>query len=177
MGRSYTSGRLDSRSLRDFTYGRFEARLKVPAGRGYWPAFWLLGSNGSWPACGEMDVMEIGGSRPAMVRSSLHGPNFFGGGALTQQLTLPAGSFAADYHLFVVEWTHDGIRYLIDDQPYHVRTHAELDRLQDTWVFDAPFHIILDLAVGGVFDGPPTADTAFPGDMVVDYVKVSRLDP
>jgi beta-glucanase (GH16 family) len=177
MGKSYTSGRLDTRGLRESTYGRFEARLQVPAGRGFWPAFWLLGSNGSWPACGEIDGMELGGSQPATARSALHGPNFFGGGALTKQFTLPAGTFADTFHRFTIEWTHDGIRWLVDDQPYHVRTRADLEALGKTWVFDAPFHIILNLAVGGTYDGPPTADTPFPGDLVVDYVTISRLEP
>jgi beta-glucanase (GH16 family) len=177
MGKSYTSGRLDTRGLREHVYGRFEARLQVPAGTGFWPAFWLLGSNGSWPACGEIDVLELGGSQPAVANSAIHGPDFFGGGALHKQITLPAGSFAETFHVFAVEWTHDGIRWLIDDQPYHVRTRVDVEALQKTWVFDAPFHIILNLAVGGFFDGAPTAATTFPGDLIVDYVAVSRLEP
>jgi beta-glucanase (GH16 family) len=177
MGRSYTSGRLDTRGLREHTYGRFEASLQVPAGTGFWPAFWLLGSNGSWPACGEIDVLELGGSQPAVAHSAIHGPNFFGGGALTKLHTLAPGTFAETFHVFAVEWTQDGIRWLIDDAPYHVRTRADLEAMQKTWVFDAPFHIILNFAVGGFFDGPPTADTPFPSDLVVDWVKVSRLEP
>jgi beta-glucanase (GH16 family) len=175
MGKAYTSARLDSRGRREGVYGRFEARLKIPAGKGYWPAFWLLGSNGSWPACGEMDILEIKGSQPDMVSSSLHGPNFFGGGALTQDFHLASGTFADDFHVLAVEWTAEGIRFLVDEKPYHVRPRSEFVTL--TWVFDLPFHILLNLAVGGSFDGAPTADTPFPGDMVVDYVKVSRLQP
>jgi beta-glucanase (GH16 family) len=177
MGKAYTSGRLNTRGVREFTYGRFEARLRVPAGRGYWPAFWLLGSVGSWPACGELDVMELGGSQPAVAHSAMHGPNFFGGGSLTKQIELTSGSFADEFHVFAVEWTHDGVRFLVDDQPYHVRARADVEALHKTWVFDAPFHIILNLAVGGTFDGPPAPETVFPGDLVVDYVKVFRLDP
>jgi beta-glucanase (GH16 family) len=177
MGKSYTSGRIDTRGLQQFTYGKFEARLKVPAGRGYWPAFWLLGTVGSWPTCGEIDGMEIGGSQPATTHGSLHGPNFFGGGALTNQVNAPSGTFADSFHVFDIEWTEDGIRWLVDDAPFEVHTRAALEASQRTWVFDAPFYIILNLAVGGTFDGPPTADTPFPGDLIVDYVSVSRLDP
>jgi beta-glucanase (GH16 family) len=174
MGKSYTSGRLDSRGLREFTYGRFEARLKTPAGRGYWPAFWLLGSVGSWPACGEIDGMELRGSDPTVAQGSLHGPQFFGGGALTQRTMPVSPTFAEEFHVFAIEWTKDGIRWLVDDAPFFVKTHATIDALNYTWVFDAPFHIILNLAVGGTWDGPPTADTPFPGDLVLDYIRVSR---
>ncbi len=178
MGKSYTSARLDTRGLREHIYGRFEARLRVPRGKGYWPAFWLLGSNGlPWPQCGEMDVMELRGSQPAQVGSSLHGPNFSAGGALTMNYDLSGATFADDFHVFAVEWTSDGIRFLVDEQPYHARSRCELELIGKTWVFDAPFHILINLAVGGTFDGNPTSATTFPGDLVVDYVKVSRLQP
>jgi beta-glucanase (GH16 family) len=177
MGKSYTSARLDTRGLREHIYGRFEAKLRVPRGQGYWPAFWLLGSNGTWPACGEMDVMELRGSLPATVGSSLHGPNFFGSGAFTMKYDLSGATFADDFHVFAVEWSSDGIRFLVDEQPYHVRSRCNLELIGKTWVFDAPFHILINLAVGGTFDGNPTSATTFPGDLVIDYVKVSRLQP
>ena len=177
MGRMYTSGRLDTRGLREQTYGKFEARIKIPAGRGFWPAYWLLGA-GRWPASGEMDILEARGSQPMYVNSALHGPDFFGGGALTKTYLLPSGTFADDFHRFTLEWTADGIRWLIDDVPAHVETRCKIVTLRGkSWVYDANFHIILNLAVGGTYDGPPTSATPFPGDLVVDYMRVWRPGP
>jgi beta-glucanase (GH16 family) len=177
MGRLYTSAKLDSRGLQENTYGRFEARIQLPAGPGLWPAFWLLGSIGGWPACGEIDIMENGGSKPTVIRGTLHGPQYFGGEGLTKQHLLTSGTFADGFHVFAVEWTHDGIRWLVDEESFEVHLRSEMEALGKTWVFDAPFHMILNLAVGGAFDGPPTSETPFPSDMSIDYVKVSRLDP
>jgi beta-glucanase (GH16 family) len=121
--------------------------------------------------------MEIAGSQPAVVRGSLHGPDYFGGGAFVNQLALASGTFADSFHVFAVEWTHDGIRWLVDEQPYHVRLRSDLETIGRMWVFDQPFYLILNLAVGGVFDGPPSNATPFPSEMTVDYVKVLRLVP
>lgn len=177
MGSAYTSGRLETGGLREFEYGRFEARMKVPRGPGFWPAFWLLGSSGPWPLCGEIDVLELRGSLPAQAHSTLHGPQYSGGDGLTKMYPLPSGTFADDFHRFTLEWTHDGVRWLIDDVPYHAETRAAIVEKNKAWVFDASFHIILDFAVGGVYDGPPTSATQFPGDLVVDYVKTWRIGP
>jgi len=177
FGKSYTSGRLNTGGRVMMTYGRIEARIKLPAGKGLWPAFWMLGVNGNWPDCGEIDIMELAGSRPSVVQGSLHGPDFFGASALSKLFALPAGTFADDFHVFAVEWAPDGIRWFVDDQVYQVRTRESVTSLGKQWVFDNPFFIIVNLAVGGDYDGPPDASTVFPSQVVVDYVKVSRLEP
>jgi beta-glucanase (GH16 family) len=178
MTRSYTSARMNTRGKFEPMYGRIEARMRLPAGKGFWPAFWMLGSNGTtWPARGEIDVMEEKGSDPTTVHGSLHGPNFFGTTALTNQFRLSSGTFADDFHVFAVEWTQDGIRWLVDEEPYHVRSRAQMAALGKTWVFDGPFYILVNLAVGGNFDGAPNSATPFPSDLTLDYVKASRLEP
>lgn len=178
--RSFTSARLDTKGHVEPKYGRIAARMRMPSGKGLWPAFWLLGSSFSsvgWPACGEIDVVEFRGSQPDRAIASIHGPEYFGSTALSRLFELEGSSFADDFHVFSIEWTAEGIRWLVDGQVYHVRTPAGLAELGKTWAFDQPFFVILNLAVGGQFDGEPTNDTPFPSDMVVDYVVVSRLEP
>lgn len=178
--RSFTSARLDTKGHVEPKYGRIAARIRMPRGKGVWPAFWLLGSTFSstgWPACGEMDVVELRGSQPDRALGSIHGPEYFGGTALSRLFELQGSSFADDFHVFSIEWTAEGIRWLVDERVYHVRTPAGLSQLGKTWVFDQPFFVILNLAVGGQFDGEPTRDTTFPCDMVIDYVVVSKLEP
>ncbi len=172
----YTSGRLDTQTLVQPKYGRIEARIKVPSGKGLWPAFWLLGSNidaVSWPKCGEIDIMELGGSTPNAIAGSVHGPGYEDGS--TGRYNLPSGSFADAFHVFALEWTADGMRWLIDEQPYFWRTPAGMINLHLTWIFDQPMFILLNLAVGGIYDGEPDATTPLPAQMLVDYVKVSTL--
>jgi beta-glucanase (GH16 family) len=176
----YTSARLNTQGKLDQAYGKFEARIKLPiGGRGVWPAFWLLGSDfqaTGWPDCGEVDILEWRGSEPHRVISSLHGPRYFGGNSYNAYFDLPH-SYADDFHVFTFEWTPDAVRWSIDQQPFYVKTaEAIANRTQD-WVYDHPFFIILNLAVGGIFDGDPVPSTMFPQQMLVDYVSVSRLAP
>jgi beta-glucanase (GH16 family) len=174
-GRSYTSARLNTEGLFAQAYGRFEARIQLPIGRGLWPAFWLLGSNFTqvgWPACGEIDIMEAIGSQPAVNRGSLHGPSYSGGAAITSRYTLPGGAlFDQDFHVFSVDWEPGVVRFSVDDQVYAARTVDDLPP-SGTWVFDHPFFLLLDLAVGGNLPGPPDSTTTFPQQMIVDYVRV-----
>ena len=111
------------------------------------------------------------------VNSALHGPDFFAGGARTSTYMLPSGTFADDFHRFTLEWTADGIRWLVDDVPFHVETRCRIVSLKESWVYDANFHLILNLAVGGTYDGNPTSATPFPGDLVIDYMRVWRPGP
>ncbi len=174
----YTSGRLDTQGFVQPKYGRIEARIKVPAGKGLWPAFWLLGSNidvVSWPKCGEVDIMELGGSNPSVVTGSVHGPGYEDGSTTHDSYTLPAGSFADAFHVFALEWTAQGMRWLIDENPYAWRTPSGMANLHLPWIFDQPMFILLNLAVGGIYDGDPDAATPLPAHMAVDYVKVSAL--
>jgi|SRR5215471_13470190 len=177
-GSTFTSARLDTRGHLAPQYGRIEARIQLPAGAGLWPAFWMLGTGpGRWPNIGEIDVMEERGSTPNTIVGSVHGPEYFGAGALSRVFALPAGTFAEDFHLFAFEWTADGMRWLVDDTAYHTRTRAGMESLGDTWVFDQPFYILLNLAVGGSFGGNPNSSTPFPAQMVIDYVRVLAQSP
>ncbi len=176
----YTSGRLNTSGKVETTYGRIEARIKLPTGKGMWPAFWMLGDNYStvgWPACGEIDIMELAGSDPNKVNGSLHAPGYSGVGALTGSYVLDSGTFGDDFHVFAVEWAPDGIRWLVDEVPYEAHTVAGVNSLDEKWIFDHPFNVILNLAVGGNYDGNPTSSTQFPAQMLVDYVKVSKFVP
>jgi beta-glucanase (GH16 family) len=176
----YTSGRVNTKGLVTPQYGRIEARIKVPAGKGLWPAFWLLGQDVDtvgWPKCGEVDIFELGGSQPARITGSLHAPGYFAGSALHDRFTKEAGTFADDYHVYALEWAADGMRWLVDEQPYGWRTPKGLQSLYQTWAFDHPMFIILNLAVGGIYDGDPNAATPMPSTLLVDYVKVSKLVP
>jgi beta-glucanase (GH16 family) len=178
QGSAYTSGRISTRGLFSRQQGRFEARMKLPSGRGMWPAFWLLGANlatAPWPACGEIDVMEYRGQEPGAVHGSAHGPGYSGGNARTRSFTLPGGSrFDAGYHVFAIEWKTNQITFLVDNTPYQVVTPASLPA-GTRWVFDHPFFILVNLAVGGSYVGPPDAGTVFPQTLLVDYVRVYQV--
>jgi beta-glucanase (GH16 family) len=180
LGRNYTSGRINTRDLFDRTRGRFEARIRLPVGQGIWPAFWLLGADFEevgWPECGEIDIMEYRGQEPNIVHGSLHGPGYSGGSAVTGSFHLTGGEgFDGDFHVFAVEWDTNGITWMIDGTPYQTITPGDLPG-GGRWVFDHPFFIILNVAVGGHFVGPPDASTTFPQTMLVDWVRVYRSEP
>ncbi len=174
QGEDYTAARINTRGLFQQERGRFEARVRLPVGQGIWPAFWLLGGNFGtvgWPECGEIDILEFRGQEPRIVHGSLHGPGYSGGSAVTGHYTLPEGSLADDFHVFAVEWTAERITWLIDGTPYQNFTAADLPA-GSRWVFDHPFFIILNVAVGGHFVGPPDTSTSFPQTMLVDWVRV-----
>lgn len=175
-GREYTSGRINTRGLFEQAGGRFEARMRMPSGQGMWPAFWLLGSNiatSPWPACGEIDIMEYRGQDPHRVLGSLHGPGYSGGGAISKTYTVPGAGMDASFHVYAVEWSSSKITWFVDDVAYATAAPGSLPG-GTTWVFNRPFFIILNLAVGGNFVGPPDANTTFPQQLLVDYVRVYR---
>jgi len=174
--RNYTSARLKTQGLFSQAYGRFEARIKVPAGQGMWPAFWMLGNDITsvgWPKCGEIDIMENIGKEPATVHGSLHGPSTSGPTSdLSAPFSLPAGqNFAGDFHLYAVEWEPGTIRFYVDTNLYATFTSSQWPA-GGAWVFDHPFFIILNVAVGGSWPGSPDSTTVFPQQMLVDYVRV-----
>jgi len=177
VARDYTSARLKTQGKFEQTYGKFEARLKIPRGQGLWPAFWLLGADiptVGWPRCGEIDVMENIGREPSTVWGSLHGPGYSGGNALNRSYILPGGTaFADDFHVYTVEWETRAIRWYVDGTLYQTRTPSDVPAGQP-WVFEHPFFIILNVAVGGSWPGSPDATTVFPQTMLVDYVRVYR---
>jgi beta-glucanase (GH16 family) len=173
---NYTSARLKTQGLFAQAYGRFEARLKIPAGQGIWPAFWMLGENidaDGWPKCGEIDIMENIGKEPGTNHSSLHGPSSTKPTSdLTQTITLPAGRKLADgFHVYALEWEPGIVRFYLDANLFATFTDAQWPS-GGTWVFDHKFFIILNVAVGGDWPGAPDPTTVFPQRMLIDYVRV-----
>ena len=169
--RNFTSARLKTQGLRSWTYGRIEARINVPAGQGVWPAFWLLGTNfpsAGWPFCGEIDVMEhvapIGANT---LRGSAHGPGYSGPQSIHGDAT--AAKLTGQFHIYAVEWEPREIRWYIDGRKYFTVTPQTV---KGKWAFNQPFFIILNLAIGGAWPGPPDRTTPFPVRMLVDYVRV-----
>lgn len=177
--REYTSARLSTKKSFTATYGKFEARIKIPRGQGLWPAFWMLGSDidkKHWPNCGEIDIMENIGKEPATIRGTIHGPGYFGDKGLTSSYLLSnRKSFADSFHTFTVEWEPNIIRFYCDNNLYKIVTPADLPS-GTSWVYDHPFFILLNVAVGGDWPGSPDATTSFPQEMLVDYVRVYQRD-
>ena len=177
LTRDYTSARIATRGLFDQAYGRFEARIKIPSGQGLWPAFWMLGSNEQtvhWPDCGEIDVMENIGKEPSSIHGSMHGPGYSRDRAYTSIYKLPGGiRFSDDFHIFAIEWEPGVVRFYVDQEWYATFTPSRLPP-GVKWVFDHPFYIILNVAVGGDWPGPPNSATVFPQEMLVDYIRVYK---
>lgn len=173
--RNYTSARLKTEGNFAQKYGRFEARIRIPFGKGIWPAFWLLGDNIStagWPGCGEIDIMESIGAL-ATIYGTLHGPGYSGDHGLSSKFSAPTGRFADEFHIYAVEWEPREIRFYVDDHLYSTRTPADLPP-GTSWVYDHPFFILLNFAIGGDWPGDPDESTVFPQKMLVDYVRVYR---
>ncbi|MGC4767434.1 family 16 glycosylhydrolase [Micromonospora sp. DT44] len=166
----YTSARLLTAATFNQTYGRFEARIKIPRGQGIWPAFWMLGNGGGWPDSGEIDVMENIGREPNTVYGTIHGPGYSGSGGITGSRTI-GGPLADGFHDYRVDWEPGAITWYLDGVQYHRVDPARLGG--NRWVFDHPFFMILNVAVGGNWPGYPDGSTQFPQQMRVDYVRVS----
>ncbi len=172
----FTSARLKTKGLVETRYGRIEARIRVPRGQGIWPAFWMLGADidqVGWPECGEIDVMENIGREPSIVHGTIHGPGYSGANGIGGSHTVPGAALADDYHVFAVEWMPGEIRWFLDDTEYRRTTPASLPQ-GARWVFDHPFFMLLNVAVGGAWPGDPDASTVFPQQMLVDYVRLYR---
>ena len=178
-GSDYTSSKILTKGLKEQAYGRFEARIQLPTGQGMWPAFWLLGANCGdgtadtevWPNCGEIDIMEYRGQEPTVVHGSVHGPGYAAGNAITKSYVLENDRFDTGFHVFGIEWSPEYINYYVDDVLYNQITRQQVQE-KGTWVFDQPFYIIINLAVGGNFIGAPNEETVFPQTMLIDYVRV-----
>ena len=175
--RLYTSARLKTHGTFSQTYGRFEARMRISRGQGLWPAFWLLGDSvgtAGWPACGEIDIMENIGKEPNTVHGTMHGPGYSGGQAIGSPFS--GTVFAEEFHVFAVEWEPNAIRWYVDGTLYQTRTRSDLPA-GARWVYDQPMFVIVKLAVGVDWPGPPDATTTFPQEVVVDYVRVYGRAP
>ncbi len=176
-GAQYTSGRIHTKGKFEQTYGRFEARIQMPYGQGIWPAFWMMGDTagqGGWPDCGEIDIMENIGKEPDIAHGTIHGPGYSGAKGLGAAFTLPGGkAFKDGFHVFAVEWEPGEIRWYVDGEMYKKITKADLPA-GARWVYDHPFYLLLNLAVGGDWPGYPDATTVLPQAMRVDYVRVYK---
>ncbi len=174
---TYTSGRIKTQGKFDVKYGKIEARMKIPFGQGIWPAFWMLGNDigsAGWPGCGEIDIMENIGKEPATVHGTVHGPGYSGGNGIGGPFSLPDGKrFTDDFHVYAVEWSPESLAFLVDGKKYFEVTPAKLPAGK-TWVYQHPFFVILNVAVGGGWPGNPDASTIFPQQMLVDWVRVSQ---
>lgn len=175
--RNYTSARLTTANKWAWTYGRMEARIKVPRTQGIWPAFWMLGTNigaVGWPTCGEIDIMENIGREPKIVHGTIHGPGYSGGGGVSGAYT-NGPDLADDFHIYAVEWTTNQIKWFFDSTNYFTVTPANIGG--NTWVFDHNHYFLLNVAVGGQWPGNPDGTTVLPQRMLVDYVRVYTNAP
>ena len=178
--RDYTSARLKTLGKFSQTYGRFEARIKIPRGQGIWPAFWMMGDDidkVGWPDSGEIDIMENIGKEPSIVHGTIHGPGYSGDKGPTASYESPDHRpFAGDFHIYAVEWEPEAIRFYVDDHLYSTRMPADLPK-GTKWVYSHPFFLLLNVAVGGNWPGNPDVSSVYPQVMLVDYVRVySRTD-
>lgn len=170
----YTSGRINSNGKKTFLYGRMEIRAKLPAGKGTWPATWMLGANigtAGWPACGELDIMEHVGYDPLWIQGSIHTPSSYGNTVNSGRLQVSDCESA--FHIYGMTWTPSKIEYYVDDpdKPYY--TYNPNTKNASTWPFDKPCFFILNLAVGGNWGGAQGVDDSiFPVSMQIDYVRV-----
>lgn len=168
----YTSARLTTQQKFSRVYGRFEARIKLPVGQGIWPAFWLLGDNiddVGYPESGEIDVMEYLGDQPHTIHGSLHGPGY---DDVNDYVVPGARTLADDFHLFAIDWSKNAVDFSVDGIVYETLHRRDAG---EGWVFDHPFFVLLNVAVGGDWPGSPDDSTPFPARMVVDYVRVYAL--
>ncbi|MFM9705687.1 discoidin domain-containing protein [Streptomyces galilaeus] len=173
----YTSARMNTGAAFQFTYGRVEARIKVPKGNGLWPAFWMMGADfltgRPWPYNGEIDIVEVLGKDVKTAYSTVHAPAYNGGGGIGSPYTLPGNAdFSDDFHTWVADWNSKGITYSLDGRTVFSLDKDEVERTRGPWIFDHPHYLILNLAVGGDWPGPTDATTPFPSRMLVDYVRV-----
>lgn len=171
----YTSAKITTHEKVSILAGRVEARIKLPAGQGLWPAFWMLGENIArvgWPTCGELDIMENRGSQTNLMSSAVHGPGYSGNTPFAHAFA----TVTTDYHAYAVEWDAQSIRFFVDGAQHYQVLRSDV-QTRGSWVFDQAFYVIVNLAVGGHFDGDPQSDSIFPATMLVDYVRVYRRNP
>jgi beta-glucanase (GH16 family) len=193
-GCQYTSAKLLTRGLFSKAYGRFEFRAKLPVGKGYWPALWMMPADqayGGWPASGEIDVLETRGQEPRNILGTIHYGSRPPGNVHTEaDLTLPDNATVGDFHVYALEWEPGVMRWSFDDRVYSIKRHwwscskpsangrggpnDPLAEDRNPWPapFDKPFYIIMNLAIGGTLPGAPDDRTVFPQEMLIDYVRV-----
>ena len=170
---NYTSARMLTMGKQQFEHGRIDVRAKLPKGKGIWPAIWMLGGDittTAWPACGEIDMMELLGNQPAKVYGTMHWSNASGQDAnVGGNYTLPSEDFSQKFHVFSIVWDSTKIEWYVDNQKYFTGNKTDVS---GNYPFDQPFFFILNVAVGGNWPGNPDTTTVFPQRMIVDYVRV-----
>ncbi|MCB0806835.1 MAG: glycoside hydrolase family 16 protein [Bacteroidales bacterium] len=174
-GQNYTSGRIKTEGKFSFQYGRVDIRTKLPGGEGIWPANWMLGDSFGtigWPDCGEVDIMEYQGANPDIIHGAIHSLSSYGG--TVNHATTIVNNVEDEFHIYSVEWDAEKIRFMVDYNEFYVYQPDVYN--SETWPFDAPFFILLNVAVGGSFGGPVN-DAIFPQTMEVDYVRVYQKNP
>lgn len=184
-GSEYTSARLVTKNKGDWTYGRFDVRAKLPSGRGTWPAIWMLATDDNygsayWPDNGEIDIMEHVGFDPDVVHASIHTKAYNHSIGTQRSSKLTVAGARSEFHVYRVEWTESAITAYIDDDLYFVFQNERLTTPNagfEEWPFDRPFHLLLNIAVGGTWGGlEGVDDSIFPQQMEVDYVRVYEKD-
>ncbi len=172
----YTSGKINTRGKMSAAPGRIEARIKLPVGQGLWSAFWMLGQRHPgvpWPVCGEIDVMENKGSEPGSTSSAVHGPGYSGNTPFVHSHALTRSTASDGFHTFAVEWDSAHVRFFVDDTAHYGITHEAVEKFGAS-ILNQSFYLIINLAVGGAFDGDPQSEAIFPATMLVDYVRVYK---
>jgi beta-glucanase (GH16 family) len=167
----YTSTRITTAGKREFQYGRIETRLKLPKGKGIWPAFWMLGSNiktVGWPKAGEIDIMEYIGKNPHTIYTTLHTQDSHGNSVNAKVTTFP--DIEEGYHLYAIDWSKDKIEFFVDSASVYV--FQPPIKNENTWPYDQKFFLLINMAIGGNFGGPDVDDTIFPQQYCIDYIKV-----
>jgi len=170
-GDRYTSTKISTKGKKEFLYGRIEARAKLPKGKGIWPAFWMLGSNIAtvgWPKSGEIDILEYVGKEPQTIFTTLHTQDSHGNSFNTKKTAIP--NIEKGFHVYAIDWTKDKIDFFVDSNL--VYSFEPSPKNENTWPFNQPFYIIVNMAVGGNFGGPEVDTTIFPQDFVIDYIRV-----
>lgn len=184
-GHEYTSARLVTKGKRDWTYGRVEVRAKLPSGRGTWPAIWMLASQREygeayWPDNGEIDIMEHVGFDPDVVHASVHTRAYYHSIGTQKTSTISVPSARSDFNVYAMEWTPEEIRAYVNGEHYYTFVNERLtnpDAGYEAWPFDRPFHLLLNIAVGGTWGGQQGVDTTiWPQRMEVDYVRVYQRE-
>lgn len=169
----YSSAKIVTRGKLGFKYGSISARIQTPAGTGMWPAFWMLGVPRStcdgWPSCGEIDIIEARGSQPFHSVASLHGPDYSGGNALSNYYFSGNRPLTAGFHIYRVDWLQNSIKFYVDGNL--VGSHTKTSIAPNSWVFNAEFYLILNLATGGNFDGGALDETIQQASLKVDWIK------
>lgn len=173
----YTSARITTQNKMTTKYGRLEVRAKIPSGVGTWPAFWALGNDhatAGWPRSGEIDVMEAIGKSPKLSLGTLHGPTSKGAHVYQGVRTTYGVPLSQAFHVWAVTWTPTSFSWSLDGRTFGTITKAQWTKTNGPWVFDKPFYLLLNLAIGGNLGGPLSGNLTTPQRYVIDYVRVYR---